>query len=201
RSGHCRGCGRRRHRRRAREGTGGRRPSNAGRRRGPLPHQRGQVAASAASAHFHAGVWALAVLATGALCGFSTVTVQGTDPPAAIVVGPARAVAVTTWLVVPDGSVKFTSTGKGEATTAIDDELRTTPETEVRTTGGRLARKELAGTELSTCWSMCSTVATTPPAGHTAGADGEPSEGTALVGACPSDGAAAEPARRGAADA
>src|SRR5438270_3010511 len=159
-----------------------------------------QVAARAESAHRHVGVWALAVPGTGACLGFSTVTDQGTDASGAIGVGPDRAVAVTTWLVWPAGSVKFTSTGKGSATAGTEDVLRTTPETEVRTIGGRLARKELVGTDSSTCCAMRSTVATTPPAGHTAWVVGGPPAGAALVGDWATDGAVGEPAGTGAAD-
>ena len=137
---------------------------------------------------------ALAVPGTGASCGLSTVTDQGIDAPGAIDVGADRAVAVTLRLVFPAGSVKLTVTGKGLTTTAAAELLCTTPLTDVCTNGGRLARSDVEGAALSRCWSMWSTVAETPPTGHTAGAGSAPRAADVPVGVWPMVGAVAAPA-------
>src|SRR5439155_8912190 len=110
---------------------------------------------------------ALAVPATGASFGFSTVTDHGTCAPGATGVGPLSAVAVTDLDDLRAGSVKFTVTGKGLTTTACAELLRTTPVTDVCTTGGKVESIDFDGTELSICWFIWSTVAATLPTGHT----------------------------------
>jgi len=90
-----------------------------------------QDAGTVASFHRHVGGAAVALDGTGVSRGFSIDTDHGAEAPAAIDVGAVRAVAVSDLVVFPDGSVKFTVTGKGLTMTAAGELLVTLPVTVV----------------------------------------------------------------------